>query len=526
VRGVNGRRQATLAVILTVTALAAVPALVLPPTAPAVVALHLLAVATVLGAAWTLVGEDTVAGVALVGLGWLLPTFAGWAPLGPYPRALVLAAPPLAIAGVALLLGGRLRTAILLAAGAVAVHALTYDPFLDPDCVRTCLATPVPLATVISRPATTAVVTGLTLAAGVLAVGRPRPTLVWLAGAGTAGLTAVGVGTGSALPLAAGAALLSTAVWARTIRSRRVRQRVRRAVAELTGTAPATRSSAPSAVAAHFTVPGGGQWVDDAGRPVPDDDRPAAVLHDRTGPAIRLIPAPRTDPARTLDALTPAGRLALHNARLRASGAFQLSEIRASQRRIVETADAERRRIERDLHDGAQQRLVAVAMHLASARGRADPATGEAIVAAEHEVRQALAALRAHSGESSGEVLATEGLAAALEDLADRAAIDVDLHVALTGTAITWPAQRAAVAAVAEGLDNATRHAATGRASVHVADDGARLTVRVADAGSGGAVPGPGLVALADRAGALGGSCRVASPTGAGTTIVMSLPCA
>jgi signal transduction histidine kinase len=259
---------------------------------------------------------------------------------------------------------------------------------------------------------------------------------------------------------------------------------------------------------------------------MPDDDRPATVVHDRTGPAIRLVSAPRSAPARILEALTPAGRLALQNARLRAAAAFQVSEIRASQRRIVETADAERRRIERDLHDGAQQRLVAVAMHLASARSRADPGTAVAIAAAERHVRQALGALRANSGEASGEVLATEGLAAALEDLTDRAAIDVDLRVALTGVAIAWPAQRAAVAAVAEGLHNATRHAATGRASVHVADDGAQLTVRVADAGAGGAVPGPGLLALADRAGALGGRFQVASPIGAGTAIVMSLPCA
>ena len=123
-------------------------------------------------------------------------------------------------------------------------------------------------------------------------------------------------------------------------------------------------------------------------------------------------------------------------------------------------------------------------------------------------------------------MLAAEGLAAAVEDLTDHAAIDVDLHISLTGTAITWPAQRAAVAAVAAGLDNVARHAATGRANVSVTDDGTQLTVCVADEGPGGAVPGPGLTALADRASALGGRFHVDSRAGAGTTIVVTLPCA
>jgi signal transduction histidine kinase len=528
-RDVVDRKQVALAVLLTGVALAAVPVLTLPPAEPSAVTLHLLALVAVLGAGWTAVGEEDaagVAGVAIIGLAWLLPAFAGWAPLGPYPRALLLAVPPLAIAGVAVLLGGRRWPAVLLSGAAMAVHALTYDPFFDPDCDRTCLAAPVALSNVVDLATATKVVTGLTLAAALLAVGRTRPPLVRIVGAGTAGLTVVAVGVGSELLLTAAAALTGSAVWGQTISVRRLRQEVQRAVAQLAGTAPATRGGTPPAVAAHFTVPGSGQWIDGAGRPAPDDDRPALILHDGNGPAVRLMLAPRADPARTLAALTPAGHLALQNARLRAAGAYRLVEIQASRRRIVETADAERRRIERDLHDGAQQRLVAVAMHLASVRTRADPATSDAITAAERHVRQALEALRAHASESAGDVLVAEGLAAALEDLTDRAAVDVDLHVALTGAAVAWPAQRAAVAAVAEGLDNVARHAATGRANVNVADDGTQLTVRVADHGPGGAVPGPGLTALADRAGALGGRFHLVSPAGAGTTIVVILPCA
>ncbi|MGN9907754.1 sensor histidine kinase [Phytohabitans sp. LJ34] len=514
----TGRKETTLAVILTVTALAAVPVLT-TPAEPALTALHMLALATVLGACWTAINEDSgaVAGIAVIGLAWLLPTFAGWSPLGPYPRALLLAAPPLAVAGVAVLLGGRQPAPILLASAAVAAHALTYDPFYDTSCERTCLAAPAPLSTVVDNRTATALVTGLTLAAALVAIRRSRPPLVWTAGAATAALTVATIATGADPLPAAGAALTSAAVSAEAIRVQLVRRRVRRAVAQLAGAAPA--------IAAHFSVPGDGRWVDSAGRPLPQDGGPAAILLDRDTPAVRLLLTPHADPARTLAALTPADRLALQNARLRAAGAFQLDEIQASQRRIVQTADAERRRIERDLHDGAQQRLVAVAMHLGSARPQADTATAAAIAAATHHVRQALAALRAQSSESS-EVLATEGLTAAIEDLTDRAAVDVDLHVALTGTSITWPAQRAAVAVVAEGLDNVARHAGTGQASVNVADDGTELTIRITDNGPGGAFPGPGLTALADRAGALGGHFQLVSPAGAGTTIVVTLPCA
>jgi signal transduction histidine kinase len=133
-------------------------------------------------------------------------------------------------------------------------------------------------------------------------------------------------------------------------------------------------------------------------------------------PALRLVLGPRADPALTLAAISPAGRLALQNARLRAAGEFQVAAVRASRRRIVEAADAERRRIERDLHDGAQQRLVAVTMAMSSARSRADAATARALTTAEAHVRQALTALRTLSSESYSEVLAMEGLEAALED--------------------------------------------------------------------------------------------------------------
>jgi signal transduction histidine kinase len=521
---------------MTVTALAAVPALMLQPARPhAVTVLDILLLVTIVAAGWSAVDDDpdSAVGTALIGMAWLLPTFATWTPLGPTVRAMLLAAPPLAVAGVAVLLDRRRRLAIVLAAGATAVHVLTYDPFLDPDCERTCVAAPNLLSTVVGLRASTLVVFLLTLAAAIAAI-RPRQRArLRLAGAGTAALTVAAVGA----PLAGradaadglltvGALLGTAAVWAESIRVRHTRRQVQHAVAQLAGTLPVTRGATGTVVAVHFTLPGDGRWLDGAGRAVPDDAGPAAVMLDGHAAAVRLVLGTGADPALTLAAISPASRLALQNARLRAAGEFQLAAIRASQRRIVEAADAERRRIERDLHDGAQQRLVAVTMAMGSAHSRVDAATARVLTTAEGHVRQALTALRSLSSESYGEVLAMEGLEAVLEEVAFQTAAAVEIRVNLTGAPLGWPTQRATVMAVAEGLDNAAKHAGTGRARISVADDGEHLVVRIVDDGRGGARLGAGLTAVADRAGALGGRFELHSPAGAGTTVVVTLPCA
>jgi len=534
-RGVAGRRDVTIAVTMTVTALAAVPTLMLQPAHPhAVTVLDIVLLVTIVAAGWSAVDEpDSAVGTALISVAWLLPTLAAWTPLGPHVRAMLLAAPPLAVAGVAVLLDSRRRLAIVLAALATAVHVLTYDPFFDPDCDHTCIAAPNLLSTVVELRIATLVVFLLTLAAAIAAI-RPRQhQRVGVAGAGTAALTVASVGAplvGQAdtadVLLTVGALLGAAAVWAESNRVRHTRRRIQQAVAQLAEILPVTRADTGSVVAAHFTLPGDGRWLDGAGRVVPDEAGPAVVLLDGEAPAVRLVLGPRADPALTLAAISPAGRLALQNARLRAAGEFQMAAVRASRRRIVEAADAERRRIERDLHDGAQQRLVAVTMAMSSARSRADTVTARVLTTAEAHVRQALTALRALSSESYSEVLATEGLEAALEDVAFRTAVDVEVHLDLTGAPLGWPTQRATVMAVAEGLDNAAKHAGTGRARITVADDGEHLIVRITDDGPGGAHLGAGLTAVADRAGALGGWLDLHSPHGAGTTVVVTLPCA
>jgi signal transduction histidine kinase len=191
----------------------------------------------------------------------------------------------------------------------------------------------------------------------------------------------------------------------------------------------------------------------------------------------------------------------------------------------VEATDLERRRIERDLHDGAQQRLVAVAMHLSSARQRSVTGSSNAIIEGEAHVREALAALRDLSHDSLTAVLGAEGLEAGVEDLVATCPLRVEVQLALSAGPLPQPVQMAAYLTVAAGLDNVATHARTDRAWVSAVQEAETLTVRVVDTGSGGAVIGPGLTAIADRAGALGGTFDLASDPQDGTTVTVRLPC-
>lgn len=196
----------------------------------------------------------------------------------------------------------------------------------------------------------------------------------------------------------------------------------------------------------------------------------------------------------------------------------------------VGSAETERRRIERDLHDGAQQRLVALAMDLGAARERleTDPEIGKRLVAKAHdEAKEALREIRDLVRGIHPVILEDRGLDAALSAVVARCPIPVDLDLTI-GERPPATVESAAYFVVSETLTNVARHAEATRARVAIARRGNRLLVEVSDNGRGGADParGTGLAGLAERAAAMGGTMDVLSPTGGPTTILVELPCA
>jgi signal transduction histidine kinase len=204
-------------------------------------------------------------------------------------------------------------------------------------------------------------------------------------------------------------------------------------------------------------------------------------------------------------------------------------KLAASRARIVGAADTERRRLERNLHDGAQQRLVSLALQLRMVRGnlRRDPESAEALlVEADGELQHALDELRELARGIHPAVLTDRGLATALHSLAERAPIPVEL-TRIPDSRLPDPVEAAIYYLVAEAITNVAKYAQATRATVDVGRSNGIATVVVCDDGVGGAVPGPGsgLVGLADRVEALGGRLRVESPPGRGTQLTAEIPC-
>jgi len=246
--------------------------------------------------------------------------------------------------------------------------------------------------------------------------------------------------------------------------------------------------------------------------------RIAALVHD---------PALAEDPA-LLNAVSTAAGLALENERLLAELRAQLEHLRESRARIVEAGDTERRRLERNLHDGAQQRLVslALALGLAESKVEQEPATAVTLLqAAREELTQALSELRELARGIHPAVLTERGLTYALTTLAERAPVEVALDLRLDRRPPP-PIEAAAYYVVAEALANVAKYAQATKATVSVSVDGGRVRVEVADDGVGGAdaSAGSGMRGLDDRVQAFGGSLRVISPPGQGTRILAELP--
>jgi signal transduction histidine kinase len=273
----------------------------------------------------------------------------------------------------------------------------------------------------------------------------------------------------------------------------------------------------------------GDGYTDEAGRPftVPDagdrvvtpveadGERVAVLIHDRTV---------LEDPALT-EAVAAATRLALTNARLQAEVLARAEQLAASRRRIVEAADAQRRRLQRELGEGAEQRLSAVAAEVeALAPAVGDGRAAELLADVERQLETARAELRELARGIHPPALPEGGLAAALPDLAGRASVPVELHV--DGGRAPAPVEAAAYFVCAEALTNVAKYAAASAVTIVVRREPGRLTVAIADDGAGGADParGSGLRGLADRVEALGGRLTVDSPPGAGTRLAAELP--
>jgi signal transduction histidine kinase len=206
----------------------------------------------------------------------------------------------------------------------------------------------------------------------------------------------------------------------------------------------------------------------------------------------------------------------------------RVADLRDARQRIIAAADAERRRIERDLHDGAQQRLVALAtmLSLAESRFKTDPERAAELVArAREEAELAVKDLRDLARGIHPAVLSDLGLAAALDALAGRAPVPVEV-TGVPSTPLPNAVEAAAYFVIAEALTNVAKYARANECSVCLSLEDGRLRVEIRDDGVGGADPstGSGLLGLRDRVEALDGSLEVDSPPGDGTAVIVELP--
>jgi signal transduction histidine kinase len=283
-----------------------------------------------------------------------------------------------------------------------------------------------------------------------------------------------------------------------------------------------------------YWLPESEQFVDDEGRPVElpggGSARAAtevrlegvlvgALIHDRL-----LLEEPDL-----VDAVGAAAALALERERLDAELKAKIEQLRLSRARMVSFGLAERQRLERNLHDGAQQRLVSLALDLRLARTAisADPDRAARLLeGAEDELAEALEELRELARGIHPAVLSDRGLDPAVEALATRAPLPVEIRGRL-GERVPEPVELAAYFVVSEALTNVVKYARASAAEVALGRENGSVVVEVADDGVGGADPGQGsgLRGLADRISALGGRLEVSSPPGAGTRVTASIPC-
>jgi signal transduction histidine kinase len=509
----------------------------------------------------------------LAGIAWFGPDWEGWDGGPAFVRSLGAVVTPFFLALlfhlVLALPIGRLRSwparGLVVAAYAVAAfvslgRALFRDPFLDPYCWRNCLynsflvhADPGLARALDDVWVRSSLAIGLLLvvlgAWRLLTASGPArrvllPTLVpgVLAGAAASAYAVAllrtpledprsGRFSSIFLALSLSVAALALGLARGVLETRRTRAAVARLASEL-GEAPAPGALRDAlavavgdpALEVAYWLPGAQSFVDGRGKPVEApvaghgraatpilrDGRPVAiVVHDA---------APLEGPALQRE-VGSAARLAVENERLQAEVLAQLEDLRASRARIVETGDAERRRLERDLHDGAQQRLLALSydLRLARAAVEADGDRGLAtlLASAGDEAQAALGELRELAHGIYPAILAEAGLAPALATLADEAPLPVEFGE-VPPERYPGPVETAAYLTISEAVDDAVGRGAS-FVSADLRREGSRLVVTVLD---DGAARSSALVHVADRVGALGGTLEVQA-----ITLRAEIPC-
>jgi signal transduction histidine kinase len=499
----------------------------------------------------------------LAGVAWFGPDWDGWDGGPPFVRSLGAVVTPFFLALLfQLVLALPLRRVrswparflVVAAYGAAAFvslgRALFRNPFLDPYCWRNCRynsflvhADPGVARTLDDVWVRSSLVIGLLLvvmgAWRLLTASGPArrvllPTLVpgVLAGAGASGYALALLRTPLEDPRSAGflaiflvlslsVAALALGLARRVLETRRTRGAVARLASELGEAPPPGTLRGALAVAVGdpalevaYWLPGAQRLVDGRGKPMEDpvpghgrtvtpivrDGRPVAlVVHDAAlleGPALERE-------------IGSAARLAVDNERLQAEVLAQLEDLRASRARIVETGDAERRRLERDLHDGAQQRLLALSYDLRLARAAAeadgDRELATLLASGSDEAQAALGELRDLAHGIYPAILAEAGLAPALATLADEAPLPVELGE-MPPERYSAPVETAVYLTVSEAIGDAVGREATS-VSLDVARENDQLIAEVRDDGS--AAGTSALLHIADRVGALGGSLEV-----------------
>lgn len=277
---------------------------------------------------------------------------------------------------------------------------------------------------------------------------------------------------------------------------------------------------------------GSSGWIDERGRdmtaPVETDGRAVTPIARDGMPIAALVhdPALLRRPDR-LHAAVDVAALAFENEQCRAVLRAEVAELRASRTRILEAVDLERRRAERDLHDGAQQHLAGTALmlQLAGRRSDVDPELASLLEEAGGHLAAAIAELRDLARGMHPAIVAAAGLTGALESLAERPGLPVDLRVDVP-VPVPGQVELGAYYVVAEALANTAKHADASHVVVRAAATATALEVTVTDDGRGGATPAgaSGLRGLTDRVAALGGRLDVDSVEGTGTTISASFP--